>query len=413
MKNRYVGLSLLLGILTLLHGVTYAQVNDDDLYIFGFSQVIFNHRQLDSNIYPSSTFPAGLTVNSNTSTFALHQVNLFFQKSINSKTTFFLNFEASGSYSSRLPSGEFEIPEGWISFKLSDGLSLKTGLLLPRFNNLTEIKNRLPLFPYIIRPIVYEALLSNIFKPEDYKPQSAYFQLSGDKKLFDNYNLNYAFFIGNAENSFLSSIRSNEVGTEEESTTLYRGENLNTALAYGGRIGIENYINTKKFGVSFTIDEDNKTKPENSVFRLPKLTTPILGEIPRYRLGIDLSFTHQNLSFESEYMGVFHDHSNIRNKQAFQSANLNKFFAYGNVTYDFTEKLYAFGYISYNSDNTYEFVAPNSPSKAGIKIISTGGGWRINEVTIFKFQLFKSQLNKNPYLEYNFNMLTLGISTIF
>lgn len=251
MSNRIVGLILLLTILTQVNNNAFSQVNDDDLYIFGFSQIIFNHRQLDSNIYPNTLFPAGYSISSKTSTFALHQVNLFFQKSINNKTTFFLNFEASGSYSSRLPSGEFEIPEGWISFKLNENLLLKTGLLLPKFNNLTEIKNRLPLFPYIIRPIVYETLFSNIFKPEDYKPQNAYVQLSGSNNVFKNYIFDYAFYIGNAENSFLSSIRSNELGAEEENTTLYRGENLNTALLFGGRIGIENFISTKKMGVSF------------------------------------------------------------------------------------------------------------------------------------------------------------------
>lgn len=202
MSNRIVGLILLLTILTQVNNNAFSQVNDDDLYIFGFSQIIFNHRQLDSNIYPNTLFPAGYSISSKTSTFALHQVNLFFQKSINNKTTFFLNFEASGSYSSRLPSGEFEIPEGWISFKLNENLLLKTGLLLPKFNNLTEIKNRLPLFPYIIRPIVYETLFSNIFKPEDYKPQNAYVQLSGSNNVFKNYIFDYAFYIGNAENSF-------------------------------------------------------------------------------------------------------------------------------------------------------------------------------------------------------------------
>ncbi len=311
MKIKIAGSIIMLGLLFGFTDSAHGQSNDNDLYIFGFSQVILNNRYVFSETLPSVNVPTGFRTKSYANSFSLHQVNLFFQKPINDKTTFFLNLEASGSYSSKTPSGAFEIPEGWISFKLKDNLELKTGLLLPKFNNLNEIKNRLPLMPYIVRPAMYEALMSNIVKPEDYRPENAYIQLYGYKRMNHSLIFDYAFYIGNAENSFLSSIPAGTLGEEEESTALYQGENLNTQLLFGGRFGIENNYRTFKLGASFTIDEDNKTKIERSIFRLPELTTPVLGEVPRYRLGLDFSFTYKRFVFESEYMGVFHDHSKI------------------------------------------------------------------------------------------------------
>lgn len=413
MLNRIVGFILLIGLLFGFTENSIAQDSDDELYIFGFSQVIFNNRNINIYVKPSTNVPTGLRINSYANSFALHQVNLFFQKNINDRTTFFLNLEASGSYSTKIPSGDLEIPEGWISFKLTDNLEIKTGLLLPKFNNLTEIKNRLPLFPYIIRPLMYESLLSNLIDPEDYKPKNAYFQLYGYNDISERWLIDYAFYIGNAEDPFLSSVPAGSIGSEEESTAVYQGENLNTQLLYGGRFGIENELLAFKFGASFTFDEDDRTQPESSLFRLPELTTPVMGEVPRYRLGFDLSFTYKKFAYEGEFMGAFHDHSEIKKVNAFKNANLNKYFHYSNLTYHIKDNLFLFGYYTLNSDNTYEFVANNTPSKAGVLALSGGSGWRINEVTVFKVQYLHSQARENDYVDYYLRFLTFGISTIF
>jgi len=413
MKKGIVGVLLLYLMLFDVSNRAWAQSDDSDLYIFGFSQVLLNSKSIEFEIFPGNGIPSPLKMNSKANSFALHQVNLFFQKAINDQTTFFLNIEASGSYSSKTPSGNLEIPEGWISFKLNDHLELKTGLLLPRFNNLTEINNRLPLLPYLIRPLMYESLLSNLVSSEDYRPKNAYIQLTGIRDITTNYSFDYAFYIGNAEDSFLSSVQAGDVEDTEEAATLYLGENLNTALLYGSRFGIENTYQTFKVGISLTYDEENRKKPINSFFRLPALTTPIMGEIPRYRVGLDFSFSIRNFSFESEYMGVFHDHRKVREIPAFRNANLNKKFYYTNLTYTFENDLYVFGFFSRNRDQTYEFVAPGSPSNAGLSALSGGGGWRINDVTVLKIQYLTSLARQNNYLDYSIRFLTIGISTIF
>lgn len=403
-------LILLLGFLCTIK--SFAQ-DEDELYVFGFAQVLFNAKTMDFTVNESTLIPFEFEQSFESNSFSLHQVNLFFQKSINERSLFFLSLEASGSYSTKTPSGNFEIPEGWINYRFSELLELKAGLLLPKFNNLTEIKNRLPLFPYLIRPLMYEGLLSSLVYVEDYKPQSAYFQISGSKKIRPSHSLEYALYVGNAENSFLSKQIDDSFTVNENSAALYRGENLNTALLFGGRIGVIQNLQNFKAGVSFTYDKDNKTKEENSMFRLPGLTTPVLGEIDRYRLGFDLSFNVADFSFEGEYMGAFHDHSAIRKTPAYSKANLNKFFLYSGLTYHISEQFYAFGYYSLSKDYSYEFIHANTPSAGGINIYSVGGGWKPFENTSIKLQYLKSDIGANDYLEYSITMISLGVSTIF
>lgn len=116
----------------------------------------------------------------------------------------FVNLEFQASYSSRIGSGEFNLQEGWLNYEFSDALNLKLGLLLPVFNNLNEIQNRLPLFPYIIRPAVYEVLVASQFELEDYVPERAFVQMAGTLPLRD-LRFEYAFHLGNSETSFLDT----------------------------------------------------------------------------------------------------------------------------------------------------------------------------------------------------------------
>ncbi len=409
-RKGLIGLFVLLSINLSYYDFTNAQ-SSDDLNIFGFSQVILNARHSDLTFYESASIPVTINTKSNANSFALHQVNLFFQKPISDKATFFLNMEATGSYSTKIPSGNFEIPEGWISFKLNDQLDLKTGLLLPRFNNLNEIQNRLPLFAYIIRPIVYENYFANVFDPEDYLPGNAYVQLSGLTNISDKLNFDYALYVGNAEDSFLSSVPAGTLSSAEESTALYQGENLNTQLLYGGRLGIENRFKTFKFGTSFTYDEDNKTANRNATVLIQELAIPVLGEIPRFRVGVDASFTYKNWVSETEYIGVFHNHKDIHKIDAFRQVNMNKFFFYSNLTYNFNEKLYIYGYQSFLKDNQSLFLAPNPPHKYYVS--SFGGGWKINDLTVVKLQSMFARTGMNDFLDFKLRFLTLGVSTIF
>lgn len=397
----------------------WAQDSEEKLHIYGFTQVLFISRDTQVDVFKNAVdIPFDYSRRYRSNSFSLHQVNLFFQKAISERTTFFLNLEASGSYSSRTPSGYLEIPEGWISYRFSDELELKAGLLLPKFNNLLEIKNRLPLFPYLIRPVFYESLIEEVYSAEDYRPDKAYAQLSYIKSISNNLVFDASFYVGNAEDSFLSTKETLgvEYQNSEDRARIYLGENMNTALLFGGRIGIENVFGTFKFGLSGTIDEDNKNIPVYSPYALPSSVTPILGEVPRYRLGADLSFDFfEKFEFESEFMGAYHNHSEIHKIPQFQNVNLNKFFQYSNLTYNTSDETFIYAGYSYSRDLTFEFLMPNTPSPdaAGLYTISIGTGWRPIENTVFKAQYFQGLSGKNPNLQYNVTFLSFGISTIF
>ena len=179
---------IFIGVLTTLLPNTGSAQDSDDLYIFGFSQTIFNYKNVHSFTKSGDItgVPVDFTANFESNTFALHQLDLFFRKPINEKTVFFLNLSATGSYSSALNFGNLQIPEGWVSYQITPNIIGKVGLMAPTFNNLNEIKNRLPLLPYLIRPLIYEALFYGIFSEQDYLPQSAYLQVSGTKLLTRN-----------------------------------------------------------------------------------------------------------------------------------------------------------------------------------------------------------------------------------
>lgn len=404
----------------LMGGNLYAQ-QSDDLYIFGFSQTLFSNKLVDAAAFPypadnpTNGVPLEFNTRSEANSFSLHQLNLFFRKPISERTTFFLNLEATGSYSTQNQSGNFQIPEGWLSYNHSEKLTLKMGLLIPRFNNLNEIKNRLPLFPYLIRPTIYEALFNGVFISEDYLPERAYFQMSGDLPLYNKYLFDYAFYVGNSESSYSSNNQPGEGSLDdEEAATIYKGENLTTQLSYGARLGLKNIFQSFKIGLSATYDHDNRNETaETSFSRLPDLVMPAFGDVSRYRIGTDLSFSYKKFTFEGEYIGVFHNHSEIHKTPQYRNADLNKYFYYGVLTYNFSEKMYSF--IGHNkfADNSYEFLLAKSADKAGITYDTIGGGWRPMENVVFKFQYSLAEVGENPHADAIIRLITAGVSVIF
>ena len=65
--------------------------------------------------------------------------------------------------------------------------------------------------------------------------------------------------MGNSEADYASEIEpgTGPISVEQESATIYKGENLSTLLSYGGRIGVRSAYDSFKFGVSATADHDN------------------------------------------------------------------------------------------------------------------------------------------------------------
>ena len=158
---------------------TFAQSEETPIRIFGYFQNSLQHwTALDfETSHPQFSAPERRPAQNS---FNLQQLNLFFSKNLARHWRAFVNFEILNSFSSQRQWGAINMEEAWVRYKASDRLNLKLGLLIPVFNNLNEIKNRTPLLPYIIRPLVYETSFSEFFGAvEEGTPARAFAQASG------------------------------------------------------------------------------------------------------------------------------------------------------------------------------------------------------------------------------------------
>lgn len=254
--------------------------------------------------------------------FTAQQLNLFFTKNFKGRWgdfTAFVNLEATNNFSSKQNFGNFKVEEVFGKYGISEELSLKFGYFIPPFNNLNEIKNRMPLLPFLFRPSVYESYINeiDIIIQEDFVPQKANFQVYGGLPLSSDITFNYAFYLGNAEQSYYSN---------EKLSIFPAGIDTSKYKLFGGRIGLESYgipfVGDQdlifKVGISGTYDRDNRNKYFNASILndrmgmqslgVPGLTNlylaPLDGNLQRYRLGADVSFTVAGFTIEAEMINV-------------------------------------------------------------------------------------------------------------
>jgi hypothetical protein len=373
----------------------------DDIRIYGYMQALaYNERQSTSLRLPNGQ---DLTQANDRTTFSLQQMNLFLTKPLGEQFTAFINLEFTRSYSSQRSWGSFSVEEAWVSYAGSEAFNVKAGLLLPTFNNLNELKNRTPLLPYLFRPPVYETNLSSILSFEDFLPERAYIQVSGSLPITQSLGglrFDYAVHAGNSETSYISTNSNTSRGSAAAS-----GEDSSPFKAFGGRVGMRNAAETFKLGISGTYDRDNKRDSTQTLGSAGSKPIPPLGDVPRVRVGADLSFSIGNFAFESEYIGVFHDVQYPSGSQA----NLNKFFYYGTLLYNITDRLYVYGNYSYFNQ---ESATPDSPAAKGFDIFGGGAGYRITDVVIAKAQYSRVQTRTADF-KLGIDSYYLGLSVIF
>jgi len=332
--------------------------------------------------------------------FSLQQLNLFLSKDIARHWRAFVNFEVLNSFSSARRWGAFNIEEAWIRYKPGDKFNLKIGLLIPTFNNLNEIKNRTPLLPYIIRPLLYESSFSEIVGAiEEGIPSKAFVQVSGILP-FRKAKLDYAFYAGNSPNINGQSDRG-QTGVDTTNTFLI-----------GGRVGA--HFKDLKIGLSATHEKVNRRGEE---FEGKPLY--VLEEAPRIRLGGDLSFHLEKFYFEGEFIIA-------KNDEDLPEINLDGEFYYGTLGYQFTERLFVYG--------SYWLVKGNFPlivSTMPVLVIHTGTentdvptagvAYRLNDRITFKGQFasatIKSEVplvtNEMLAVKQKFNLFALAASVFF
>lgn len=287
-----------------------AQFGDSDLKIFGYFQNNFYYRT-------NSIFESERT------SFSLQQLNAFMQKDIGRNWRAFINFEIINTFSSSRRWGAFNLEEAWARYSSNEKFNLKLGLSIPTFNNLNEIKNRTPLLPYIVRPLVYETSFSEFLPLEEYAPARAFVQAYG---FFPSGNLkfDYAVYIGNSPN--IVSRDPSEPLEQNQS-----GVDSTTTFLIGGRLGVR--IADFKAGLSITRDNVNLLHAhELELFENPER----FKEVPRMRYGGDLSFHAGRLYAEGEFILLRYDI--VTNEIALDSD-----FFYFTIGLRLSEKLFVYG----------------------------------------------------------------------
>lgn len=373
----------------------------EDLRIFGYAQTLFYLQDTRTQIALSKISPRLQDIDrrDQSTTFSLQQLNVMFNKPFAEKFNVFLNFEYTLSYSSGRDWGSFSVEEAWAAYDHADWLTVKAGLLLPTFNNLNDIKNRTALLPYLFRPIVYESNLAGFLAIEDFLPERAFVQLNGFVPLGGAMRMDYAVFTGNSETSYVSSNRNNVAGISGEDSSPFK--------MVGGRVGIRNSTETFKTGISATFDRDNRRDTTKNALALP-FDPPIapLGDVPRVRLGGDISLSLGNLAFEAEYIGIRHTLPAGVNSEL-----LDKDFFYANLLYNFTDQFYAYG--------NYALLRSGSSDATGtgfdLNQYGFGAGWRVNQAFIPKIQYTRTQVVPGGrYLTaVDVNYFYVGLSIIF
>ena len=175
-----------LGIL-LLTCPAFSQEENNSLKVFGYFQNSFGQITNDNN--------------ENYNSFNMQQLNILLQKDLLENWTAFINFQAVNNFSAERQWGSYSIEEAWLRYSFDNHLNIKLGLQIPVFNRLNEIKNRTPLLPYVIIPLVYEDSFSEDVDIESYIPKRAFVQIYGYAPFFEDFKLDYAFYFPYAQSS--------------------------------------------------------------------------------------------------------------------------------------------------------------------------------------------------------------------
>lgn len=272
--TRYLALTMVFLSITSLPG-------QEDLTIFGYFQSTFQYGRTKFSM-ENQTLGVSEKTETESKSFLLQQLNVFFRKNIAADFSIWVNFEFTNSFSSARKWGTFSLEEAWLRYRQSNQFMLKAGLLIPKFNSLNEVKNRTPYLPYIFRPLVYESSFSDVVgNLEDYVPHRAYLQGYGEIDITHDAALEYTLYVGDAEADFHADA--------DTPYALQTGVDTTMIFLLGGRLGVS--TRDFRFGTSVTLDKDN-------------LSEAGLGSVRRVRIGGDLSVMVSRLTLEGEVIFV-------------------------------------------------------------------------------------------------------------
>ena len=335
-RSALVGLLFCLGS-TAVNG----QTQEAPIQTFGYFQVSMRH---DESNYDDET----------ANTFSVQQLNLIFQKDFSRQWSAFINFELINNFSSSRRWGSLDLDEAWLSYRANRHLSMKAGLHVPVFNHLNEIKNRTPLLPYIIRPLVYEESFAEIISIEEFVPNRAFLQASGVLPV-GKAKLDYAGYLGNSPGI------NSQYENERKGVSQQTGVDTTTTVLVGGRVGLR--LRDLKLGISGTREVVNifraLAEPSGGARPLVQGISPdrFNGAVRR-RLGADLSLHFNRFFLEGEIISVRYDLDvPIELKDLPDGSrpriDLDRLFYYGTLGYEVNDRLLLYGSYWYTSQTFF------------------------------------------------------------
>ncbi len=374
-------------ILFLSFSDCYAQLGDKSIRIFGYFQNMFAHQTEQQNQQEQNSFN-------------MQQLNLFFQTDVAKNWRAFVNFEFLNNFSSIRNWGAANLEEAWVRYRTSRQFSLKMGLLIPTFNHLNEIKNRTPILPYVIRPLVYETSFSEFIAVEEFAPARAFIQAYGFIPL-ENKKLDYAVYLGNSPNV-------STVGQQVQS-----GLDTTATFLVGARVGLR--INDLKFGISATRDNVNSLQ-EREISLQREVAPSKFLEIPRWRVGFDLGYHKSGWTFEGEFITVTHD-------DKAPQISIDKLFYYATLGYNIKDRLFV--YASYwltRQDFTVVFPIDGVPSvvidEVDVRVPTVGFSYSLSDRITFKAQAARALIEEEIdaaalTIDDTFNHFSIAASVFF
>jgi len=271
----------------------------------------------------------------------VQQLNLFFRKELSSEFSAWVNLELINTFSTERGWGAMNLEEAWLKYEKNARFIIKAGLLIPKFNRLNEIKNRMPLLPYITRPLVYEASIRSLADLTAFLPERSLLQVYGTLPAGDK-EFEYAVHLDYAEKEYFASETAQTFNAPGRDTSEFAIKGI------GGRLGAN--VGNFSLGISGTWDRDNSQ-------------ATLSEDVPRIRMGSDLTYTTAKVFFEGELIYV------KMNPEA--DVDMNKIFYYATLGYNITDKFY--GYSSYSILKDEELFGSDS---APLKSLTFGLGYR-------------------------------------
>ncbi len=382
----------------------------DGMQLMGSLQSIYMQRENSLHI-TNNYWNEEINETYSNSTFAVQQLDLILINEFDYNIKTFVDLTFNWNYDSNKGWGEFDIQEAWAQYSYSDGLNIQFGQLIPRFNYNNELRNKLPLLPYIIRPVYYEEILNNIFNVEDLIPETAYFQVYGMLPLLSKMRLDYSLFVGNSEDSYIISSKENNHYHLSENVNGIDTTGLKQKLI-GGRVGVHTASESIRLGVSVTHDYDNR---RDTLLRM--WPSPI-GDLERWRIGWDMNFAFSGFELDGEFIYVDYkvgDSNFEDNMMSFAPKMVNKkeYYILSYLTsalYNISSKIFVYGRYN-NIDNTVD--------NFKVQDISFGAGYKILPNCVAKVQYlnhdqsFKNSDENKLLYNYNADMLVLALSVLF